>query len=68
MSGTIPNPLEWHLIKDESAEAFVSSDRYGDFLATSIPMFRCPKSDHLWVFWNGYDAPASIYEPRGVPQ
>jgi hypothetical protein len=67
MSGTIPNPLEWRVIADEAAEEFVASDRFHDFLVASVPMFRCPRSDHLWVFWNGYDASATLYEPRDIP-
>jgi hypothetical protein len=27
-------------------------------------MYVCPVSGHIWVFWSGWDTPASCYEPR----
>ena len=29
--------------------------------------YRCPISDHLWIFWSGLDSPPTLYEPRAMP-
>ncbi|MEA2435263.1 MAG: hypothetical protein QOG54_2720 [Actinomycetota bacterium] len=31
-------------------------------------MYRCPVSDHLWVFWDGFDVPPKLYSPEGTPK
>jgi hypothetical protein len=33
-------------------------------IASSISMFRCPKSEHLFVFWSGFAGEPSVYAPE----
>lgn len=66
-SGDIPNPHEWHLLSDVeflSFEPTVTSDEI--YQATKLA-YRCPKSGHLWVFWDGLDEDPSVYEPVELP-
>lgn len=66
-SGDIPNPLEWRLLSDEQFDRF-----HGDveaeaiYRATTIA-YRCPQSDHLWIYWDGFDRPPSLYAPVATP-
>jgi hypothetical protein len=33
-------------------------------------MYRCPQSDHLWIYWHGFDKDPTLYTPtpiQGVP-
>ncbi len=62
-SGNIPNENEWKLISD------VEFDKYSGqvdveklYLAGTIA-FRCPVSDHLWIYWDGFDNAPQLYEP-----
>jgi hypothetical protein len=62
-SGDIPNENEWKLFSD------VEFDRYSGqvdveklYLAGTIA-FRCPVSDHLWIYWDGFDKTPQVYEP-----
>ena len=62
-SGAIPNPMELHLIPDDRIGGLVGAERLALLLQAAVPVYRCPNSDHLWVFWRGYDAPATPYQP-----
>jgi hypothetical protein len=67
-SGAIPNPDEWHLLSDVTFDGFEGTvDAEEIYLATTIA-YRCPASDHLWIFWNGFDHAPSIYSPVPTPQ
>jgi hypothetical protein len=62
-SGDVPNRNEWKLLSD------VDFDRYSGrvdveelYLAGTIA-FRCPVSDHLWIYWDGFDKAPQLYEP-----
>lgn len=60
-SGDIPNPIEWHLISDTRFDSFEGLVDAEDVYKATTIMFRCPASDHLWVYWDGFDEPPSLY-------
>ena len=66
-SGSIPNPLEWELISDTDFDAFTGLVQAEDIYQAATMMFRCPKSDHLWIFWRGIDQPPTLYSPQPLP-
>jgi hypothetical protein len=67
-SGAISNPDEWRLLSDVDFERFDGTvDAEEIYLATTIA-YRCPASDHLWIFWNGIGRAPSIYAPAPTPQ
>ena len=66
-SGAIPNPDEWHLLSDVDFERFEGQINAEDvYMATTIA-YRCPASDHLWIFWDGLDGDPSVYAPVELP-
>lgn len=68
-SGLIPNPIEWRCLSDEDLVA--ASDgliEVDDVYMQSPFMYRCPRSDHLWIFWRGFDQPPSLYGPLPTPE
>jgi hypothetical protein len=65
-SGEIPNPTEWHALSDVELDEFrghVAAEEV--YLRTKI-FYRCPKSDHLWVFWDGIENAPQLYTPTPV--
>lgn len=66
-SGAIPNPDEWRLLSDVAFERLNGMvDAEDIYLSTTIA-YRCPASDHLWIFWNGFDRAPSVYSPEPIP-
>ena len=66
-SDEIPNPNEWRLISDiEFDDVNGPIDAEALYQRMRI-MYRCPVSDHLWVFWDGFDAPPKLYAPELIP-
>ena len=66
-SGEIPNPCEWRSLSDIAFDSYSGHvDVEALDRATTI-MFRCPRSGHLWFFWDGIDAPPSVYSPTQLP-
>ncbi|HET9174098.1 MAG TPA: hypothetical protein VFN56_02340 [Candidatus Saccharimonadales bacterium] len=71
-SGSIPNPIEWHIFSDNDWESiYATSQKTGEEAQKMFDMnqqmallYRCPKSDHLFVFWEGFDKPFTMYEPK----
>jgi hypothetical protein len=66
-SGPIPNPDEWDLWRDDDLWAFQEAtteaeiDRLGLQHGT---VFRCPKSDHLFIWWQPMmDGEPTVYAP-----
>lgn len=62
-SGPIPHPYQWQFISDERFD-----DLRGEVDAEALyretnSFFRCPVSGHLYVFWDGFDADPTVYEP-----
>jgi len=64
ISGAIPNPVEWLFISD------VEYDKYQELvdaeqLHLAMNSFlKCDKCGRLWVFWDGYDNPPTLYAPE----
>lgn len=63
-SGSIPNPNEWRCLSDQDFDAFTGLVDAEDIYMQSTIMFRCPESDHLWIYWDGFDQAPSLYAPR----
>jgi hypothetical protein len=62
-SGAIPNPNEWRALSDVEFDEFAGSvDAEVFYLRTRI-FYRCPRSDHIWAFWDGIDKPPRLYSP-----
>jgi len=66
-SGPVPNPSEWRLLSDVDFDAFVGLVQAEDIYMSTTIMYRCPASGHLWIYWNGFDQPPSLYAPRPSP-
>jgi hypothetical protein len=66
-SGSIPNPDEWNLLSATDFEAFNGLVNAEDLYMATTLVYRCPQSDHLWIYWKGLDEPPSLYEPRPLP-
>jgi hypothetical protein len=67
ISGSIPNPVEWLLVSDEGFDVEGLIDRQKLYFEMTH-LFRCPTSDHLFIFWDGFDAPGTTYAPTGAVQ
>jgi hypothetical protein len=67
-SGGIPNHDEWRAISDIALDEVTDSDAARDLLGRMVIFYRCPASDHLWIFWDGFDAPPRIYGPELLPE
>lgn len=65
IGGLIPNPIQWNLIADDAISTQMWDDdvEFGEIYSSMTMMFRCPVSDHLWVFWDGIEAPPGLYSP-----
>jgi hypothetical protein len=62
-SGTIPNPDEWELMSDVEFDEFKGLVNVEELYLRMKVLYRCPHSDHLWVFWDGIDSPPKLYSP-----
>lgn len=67
-SGLIPNPNEWRCLSDQDFDAFSGLVEAEALYMQSTIMYRCPRSDHLWFFWRGFDQPPALYAPLPVPR
>ncbi len=66
-SGDIPHPYQWDLVSDVDFDRFPGLvDAEQIYMAATL-MFRCPSSDHLWIYWDGIDQPPSLYAPSPLP-
>ena len=63
LSGRIPNPLEWRVVSDESLDQLPANTTLPEIDVIMRSLFRCRNCDRLWIFWDGFDAPPSLYEP-----
>lgn len=66
MSGPIPNPIEWLLISSVDYDRFQGTIDAERLYKSMISMFKCPKSGHLFIFWNGMGESATVYAPSGT--
>ncbi len=66
-SGAIPNPIEWRCLSDDDFDAFHGRIDAEDIYMQTTLMYRCPKSDHLWFFWQGIGNSPTLYAPQPLP-
>jgi hypothetical protein len=66
-SGSIPNPDEWRCLSDRDFDAFTRLVNAEDIYQQSTVIYRCPRSDHLWIFWRGFENDPSLYTPTPLP-
>lgn len=62
-SGGIPNPDEWRFLSDIEFDSITGTVEVEAVYRRTRAFYRCPTSGHLWVFWDGFDAPPKAYEP-----
>lgn len=66
-SGEIPNPLEWRCLSDVEFDEFQGLVEAEEIYRRSTILYRCPRSDHLWIFWRGFGNPPTLYAPVTGP-
>jgi hypothetical protein len=68
-SGEIPNQNEWHFLSDVEFGHYSGTVAVEELYLKTEIFYRCPVSDHLWVFWDGIDADAKprLYSPTELP-
>lgn len=66
-SGSIPNPNEWRALSDVDFDAFSGAIDAEDLYLRTTIMYRCPQSDHLWIYWDGFDNSPTLYSPTPLP-
>lgn len=71
--GEIPNPNQWLMVSDIDFDAMSGLLEAEVIYRSATLAFRCPASDHLWVYWEGFDRPPRLYAPapgaeRGAPE
>lgn len=61
--GSIPGCDQWLIISDEAYDQFSGNVDAEEIYRAMQIMLRCPHCGYLWVFWEGFDKPASGYKP-----
>ena len=61
----MPNPTEWVVAADVDLIEVDDNPSLEELWGRRIlrSLYRCPASGHLWVFWDGFDAPPAGYAP-----
>lgn len=59
--GEIPCRDQWLLISDEGFDKFAGEVNAEEIYGAMSPMLKCPNCGRLWVFWDGFDKPAAVY-------
>jgi hypothetical protein len=67
-SGDMPNHDEWLLLSDVEFDNLGGAVEVEDLYRQLRHAYKCPTSDHLWIFWNGLDAAPSLYSPEPLPE
>lgn len=62
-SGDIPHTYQWSLLSDVDFDRCSGTVDAGVLYEQATLMFRCPQSDHLWIYWRGPGHPPSLYSP-----
>ena len=62
-SGEIPNRTQWNLISDVDFDSYSGEVNAEDVYRAATIAFRCPVSDHLWIYWDGFDKAPQLYQP-----
>ena len=64
--GEIPNPIEWLIIQDVAYDKFSGGIDSEELYQQMKSMLRCPTCERLWIFWGGFNQPASCYSSDSV--
>ncbi|MFJ3407279.1 hypothetical protein [Promicromonospora sp. NPDC090134] len=62
-SGEIPHPYQWNVLSDVDFDHHSGTVDADELYQQATLMYRCPQSDHLWIYWRGLDHPPSLYSP-----
>ena len=60
----IPCEHEWLMISDTAFDSLSSPANIENIYNSMTHILKCPDCNRLWVFWNGFDNPASAYLPE----
>lgn len=63
----MPNKLEWLCMSDVAFDEYGGRFDVENRYMQMVSFYRCPVSDHLWFFWDGFDAPPVLYERVSAP-
>ncbi len=71
-SGDIPNPQESLLFSAAQLIELPDPAPYETMYTAGTLLYRCPRSGHLFIFWDDIDGPPQMYQPvdghgRGGP-
>jgi hypothetical protein len=64
ISGAIPNPFEWKLISDVEYDKFQGTIGAEELYSQMQSILKCDQCGRLWIFWDGYDKPPTLYMPE----
>lgn len=62
-SGDIPHLYQWNLLLGEAFDELPEIADVDRLYLDATVMFKCPRSEHLWIYWNGLDASPTLYSP-----
>jgi hypothetical protein len=65
-SNGIPNPNEWHVLANTTLDEMAAPIELMELLTRSRYAYRCPRSDRLWIFWEGLGSRPSLYGPLPI--
>ncbi len=58
------SPAEWLIVPEQSFGAsWDAREDYEALFRKTTPMFLCPASGHVWIFWSGLGEPGVCYYP-----
>jgi len=63
VSGLVPNPNEWRILSDIAFDGLDPLACSEDVYQKSLPMYLCPASGHIWVYWDGLGSEPRLYAP-----
>lgn len=67
-SGDIPSPYQWNLLADQTFDDLAEVADVDRLYMDATVMFRCPRSGHLWIYWDGLEASPTLYSPAKGPR
>lgn len=64
ISGDIPNPIEWKFINDSNFDKLQGEIDREELYMQMRSFLKCDNCGRLWVYWNGFDNPPTLYAPE----
>jgi hypothetical protein len=64
ISGLIPNPAEWKFISDVAYDKFQGQVDSEEVYQQMRSFLKCEECGRLWVHWDGFDNPPTLYVPE----